>query len=115
MIKTTKIMLGTAAGFGLNSVVEKGTADFWNKQAQKITDRYNELVKSGLSEDAAADQVVKEYPLWKKLGARRVNGLGVAALGGLLIAAKQKDIGTGVMIAGITKVLFPNFTAFANE
>jgi len=111
MIKTTKTLVGTAAGFGINSVIEKSTVNYWNDQAQKITDKYNALVKSGMSEEAAADQITKEYPLWKKIGARRVNALGTAAIGGLLMAAKQKEIGTGVLIAGITKFIFPNFLA----
>jgi len=108
MIKTTKTLVGTAAGFGINAVIEKSTVNYWNTQAQKITDKYNALVKSGMSEEAAADQVIKDYPLWKKLGSRRVNALGTVAIGGLLMAAKQKQLGTGVAVAGITKFIFPN-------
>jgi len=111
MIKTTKTLVGTAAGFGLNAVIEKSTVNYWNAQAQKITDKYNALVESGMSEEDAADQVAKEYPLWKKIGSRRVNALGTAAIGGLLMAAKQKEIGTGVLIAAVTKLIFPSFLA----
>jgi len=110
-IKNKKVIIGAAAGFGVNNLIEKNSSAFWLKQGQKLSQKYQSYIDSGMSEDEAEIQLKKDYPLWKKLGSRRVNALGTTAIGGLLMAAKQKEIGTGVLIAGITKFIFPSFLA----
>ena len=109
------IVIGTGTGLAVNSLVEKGMSDFWLKKGQELGAqgklRYNELIKEGKTEEQALLIIEKEFPLWKKLGSRRVNGFLSIAIGYSTFAvAKNKNIkvaAAGVILSGALKVLFP--------
>lgn len=110
------IVIGTGTGLAVNSLVEKGMSDFWLKKGKELGAqgklRYDQLMKEGKTEDEAILIIEKEFPLWKKLGSRRVNGFLSIGIGySTFLVAKNQNIkvaATGVIFLGALKVLFPS-------
>ena len=110
------VVIGTGTGLAVNSLVEKGMNNFWTKKGQELSDlgvaRLKTLMNEGKTEQEAILIIEKEYPLWKKLGSRRVNGiLGIALGYSTLLISKNKNVkvaASGIILSGALKVLFPS-------